>query len=51
MNLIEDQGSIVINRVVSHDVNHSIAMENIHHFYFVEVDHRATAGATRNILH
>jgi hypothetical protein len=51
MDFVEDQRAIVVVRVVSHDVNHRIPIEDIHHFDLFEIDHCSTTGAARNILH
>ena len=51
VNLVEDQRSIVVHRVVSHDVEHGIATENVHHFDLLEVDHRSTTRTARDIFH
>ena len=51
VDFVEDQRAIVVIRVVSHDVNHRVSIEDVHHFDLFEIDHCSTAGAARNILH
>ena len=51
VDFVEDQRAIVVIRVVTHDVNHRVSIEDVHHFDLFEIDHCSTARAARNILY
>lgn len=51
VDLVKDEGFVVVGGVVPHDVEHGVVVENVDHLDPVKVDHDAPAGTARHVLY
>ena len=49
MDLVEDPGLVIVDGVVLDGLVGQVSLESIDHLYLIEVEHKASTGATGNV--